>query len=117
MMGHPPFFGDTPYDTYKKVVEGKVKFSRSFPPLAAKFVRNLLTHDRRKRLGCGKGGAKDVMNHKWLKGLDWEAVGNKQVRGTKSLLGGRGGEGCRSELRGHTLITLSKHKMLWVASA
>eukprot|EP00520_Triparma_pacifica_P018438 CAMPEP_0118652076 /NCGR_PEP_ID=MMETSP0785-20121206/11123_1 /TAXON_ID=91992 /ORGANISM="Bolidomonas pacifica, Strain CCMP 1866" /LENGTH=334 /DNA_ID=CAMNT_0006544565 /DNA_START=71 /DNA_END=1071 /DNA_ORIENTATION=- len=80
LSGHPPFYGDTPYDTYKQVVEAKVKFERSFPPSAAKFVKQLLTKDRRKRLGCGKGGARDVMNHKWLAGLDWKAIGNKQAQ-------------------------------------
>jgi len=80
LCGRPPFFGDTPYETYRKVVEGKLKFERSFPPLAQKFVRQLLTKDRRKRLGCGKGGAKNVMDHKWLSGIDWKAVGNKQAQ-------------------------------------
>ena len=37
--------------------------------------------DRRKRLGCGKGGHKEVQKHKFLKGVDWRAVlaGQAQV--------------------------------------
>ena len=38
--------------------------------IAKHLISKLLTHDRTKRLGCLKDGAKDVMNHKWFNTKD-----------------------------------------------
>jgi serine/threonine protein kinase len=60
LAGHPPFSADTPYKTYQKICACKYDFEPTFDPKAKEFVRGLLQKDRTKRLGCGKGGAKQL---------------------------------------------------------
>jgi hypothetical protein len=43
-------------------------------------VKQLLMQDRTKRLGCTKGGAQAVQEHKWFADIDWAAVKAGKVR-------------------------------------
>jgi len=81
LAGFPPFYADTPFETYTKIVKGKVEYGGVFDKNSRDFVNRLLAKDRRKRLGCGKGAHKDVQMHKFLRGVDWRAVlgGQAQV--------------------------------------
>ena len=81
--GQPPFYAPTPFEVYKKICHlpnPKIKYNKhNFDIRAKGFVGKLLTTDRKKRLGCGKGGVLQVKRDKWFTGLDWKAVGNKQL--------------------------------------
>ena len=81
LAGFPPFYADTPFETYTKICKGKVEFGGVFDQNSRDFVNKLLAKDRRKRLGCGKGAHKEVQKHKFLNGVDWNAVlgGQAQV--------------------------------------
>ena len=118
LAGHPPFYGDTPFETYRKITDGKVKFERyvaslldysatihpppfsnsslrsssrcsTFDPHSRDLVTRLLTKDRRKRLGCGKLAHKEVTSHRFLKGMDFPAVLKKQAQ-VPYLMGSKG---------------------------
>jgi len=80
LAGHPPFSAATPYQTYQKICAGKYKFEPTFDPRAKEFVAGLLTKDRRKRLGCGKGGVAGVKKTRFLTGIDWPAILNCQAQ-------------------------------------
>ena len=80
MVGsYPPFFDDNPFGIYEKILAGKIQFPSHFDVNAKDLIKRLLTADRTKRLGNLKGGADDVKKHKWFKGLDWDALYNKQI--------------------------------------
>ena len=64
LAGYPPFFDDNPFVIYEKILAGKFEFSRHIDTVARDLIKKLLVQDRTKRLGCMKGGAEDVMNHK-----------------------------------------------------
>ena len=82
IRGVAPFSADTAYDTYRMIARSKLTFDSSFSrmPKCRSFVQGLLQRDRRKRLGCGKGGVKGLKKHKWLSGIDWSAVLNAQAQ-------------------------------------
>ncbi len=42
--------------------------------LAKDLIRRLLTADKTKRIGCLRGGAEDIKNHKWFDRLNWDTV-------------------------------------------
>ncbi|GMH57331.1 hypothetical protein TrLO_g5936 [Triparma laevis f. longispina] len=80
LAGHPPFWGETAYETYRKIISGKFIFESTFDPNSRDIVTRLLTKDRRKRLGCGKLSHKEIMNHEFLKGVDFDAVLKMQAQ-------------------------------------
>lgn len=79
LAGYPPFFDDSAFGIYEKILAGRIAWPQSFDPNAKDFVKKLLTNDRSKRLGNLKGGAEDVRKHKWFRGVDWIAVLNKRI--------------------------------------
>ena len=74
LAGYPPFFDDTPFGIYQKILAGKLDFPKHFSLEAKDLVRKLLTADRTKRLGCLRGGAADIREHAWFTKLDWAQV-------------------------------------------
>lgn len=79
IAGYPPFYDESPFGIYQKVLAGRVDFPRHFDVKAKDIVRRLLVHDRAKRYGCTKLGAEELKKHKWFKGMDWEALLNRRI--------------------------------------
>ena len=94
-----PFFDDHPLGIYEKVcrtrrlqsvssnvvslplqiIANRVAFPSHVDPFAKDLIRRLLTADRSKRLGNLRGGAKDVMAHRWFTGVDWDILASKKI--------------------------------------
>lgn len=74
LAGQPPFVDDDPMEIYQQIVAGKLTFPRFIEPKAKSLIKKLLVADLTKRYGCMKGGALDCKNHKWFKGMSWEAL-------------------------------------------
>ncbi|CAM9168424.1 unnamed protein product, partial [Phaeothamnion confervicola] len=79
LAGYPPFYDENPIGIYQKILAGRLDVPRHVDPKAKDIIKRLLTIDRTKRLGCLKGGAKTVKEHKWFEDLDWDAVFAGQV--------------------------------------
>mmetsp|Transcript_91090 Transcript_91090/g.181110 ORF Transcript_91090/g.181110 Transcript_91090/m.181110 type:complete len:384 (-) Transcript_91090:268-1419(-) len=79
LAGYPPFFDNTPFGIYQKVLAGKIEYPRHFDVKVKDILKRLLTYDRNKRLGCLKDGAEDIKRHKWYKGFDWEVLSNRSL--------------------------------------
>lgn len=60
-------------------------FPTHFDPYAKDLLKRLLVGDRSRRLGNLKGGAEDVKQHKWFRGVDWFGLLEKTVQ-VRSLL-------------------------------
>lgn len=72
LAGYPPFYDENPFGIYQKILGAKVEYPRYFTFNAKHLISKLLTHDRTKRLGCLKDGAKDIMSHKWFMKTVWD---------------------------------------------
>ncbi|CAJ0569975.1 unnamed protein product, partial [Mesorhabditis spiculigera] len=74
LVGKPPFVGKCAQQIYAAILEHNLKFPRSFDLVAKDLVRKLLEEDRTRRLGCMKGGAEDVMGHRFFSHINWDDV-------------------------------------------
>jgi protein kinase X len=102
LVGYPPFYDENPFGIYQKILAGRIEFPRfgqcpqmcihtvllnppvgpcyrscrlrHVDPLPKDLVRRLLTADKTKRIGCLRGGAEDIKNHKWFDRLNWDNV-------------------------------------------
>lgn len=68
-----PFFGT-------QIIANKVAFPAHIDPFAKDLIRRLLNADRSRRLGNLRGGALDVINHRWFTGVDWMTLERRQIR-------------------------------------
>jgi len=80
LAGYPPFYDETSFGTYEKILSGRVAWPRYIESVAKDLIRRFLVLDRTKRLGNMKGGSDDVMTHKWFKTIDWDDVYEKKVK-------------------------------------
>ncbi|CAL8467133.1 g6669 [Coccomyxa elongata] len=78
MAGFPPFYDEDVTNTYKKILSGRFGFPAHFSVNARDLIRKLLQADLSKRYGCLAGGANDIKNHPWFKGVDWIKVAKRE---------------------------------------
>mmetsp|Transcript_10877 Transcript_10877/g.40562 ORF Transcript_10877/g.40562 Transcript_10877/m.40562 type:complete len:336 (-) Transcript_10877:193-1200(-) len=72
LVGYPPFFDDSPFKIYEKILTGRIEFPRFMDSAAKDIIRKLLTTDKMKRIGNLKNGPDDIKNHPWFRGVNWE---------------------------------------------
>lgn len=79
--GYPPFFGDNPFDIYKKILDGKFSFpfNLRIPKSTQSVIRGFLVNNRSKRLGSGSGGFSKVKSHKFFKGVEWNSAAKQLI--------------------------------------
>lgn len=80
MVGYPPFFDETAYGIYEKILKGKIHWPRDMDRLSRDIIKAFLHPDRTKRLGNLIGGAQDVLDHPWFRGVDWDALERREIR-------------------------------------
>ncbi|KAI0317286.1 kinase-like domain-containing protein [Amylostereum chailletii] len=80
MVGYPPFFDETAYGIYERILKGRVHWPRDMDPLSRELIQGFLHPDRSKRLGNLTAGTRDVLEHPWFRGVDWEALERREIR-------------------------------------
>lgn len=75
--GHPPFFDDSPFGIYQKVLAGRIKWPHQTELTCRDLVKKLLTPDPARRFGVLKEGTEEVKRHKWFKGIDFSLLLSK----------------------------------------
>ncbi|KAH8108148.1 cAMP dependent protein kinase [Cristinia sonorae] len=80
MVGYPPFFDETPYGIYEKILNGKIHWPRNMDRLSKDLIKAFLHPDRSQRLGNLIGGSQDVLDHPWFRGVDWDALERREIR-------------------------------------
>jgi protein kinase A len=80
MVGHPPFFDETAYGIYDRILKGKIQWPRDMDPLSRNLIRGFLNPDRTQRLGNLLAGADDILDHPWFRGVDWGALERREIR-------------------------------------
>ncbi|KAI6129166.1 putative cyclic AMP-dependent protein kinase catalytic subunit [Pisolithus thermaeus] len=80
LVGYPPFFDETPYGIYDKILEGNVHWPRNMDRLSKELINAFLHPDRSKRLGNMIGGPQDILEHPWFRGVDWGALERREIK-------------------------------------
>lgn len=80
LAGYPPFYDQNPYEVYRKITIGHFEFPAQISMNGRKLINGLLEHDISKRLGCMKGGAVEIQQHTWFRGVDWNMVKQKKIQ-------------------------------------
>lgn len=76
---YPPFFDESPYRIYEKILAGRIEFPRFVDPQAKDLIKKLLALDRSKRFGNLKNGSEDIKRHKWFSMVDWDMLYQKRI--------------------------------------
>jgi len=79
MVGYPPFFDESPFRIYEKILEGKLQFPKWIDVRAKDLIKCLLTLDHTKRIGTLKRGVQDIKKHKFFSGIDWDVLLLKRI--------------------------------------
>jgi serine/threonine protein kinase len=79
LTGLPPFYSQNINIMYQKILNGELRFPSYVSPEAQSLLEGLLTRDVEKRLGSGPEGGKDIKNHPFFKGIDWEKLDRKEI--------------------------------------
>ncbi|KAG8217302.1 hypothetical protein J3R82DRAFT_5397 [Butyriboletus roseoflavus] len=74
LVGYPPFFHETAYGIYEKILRGVIHWPHTMDRLSKELIKAFLHPDRTKRLGNMIGGPQDVLDHPWFRGVDWDAL-------------------------------------------
>jgi len=82
LVGFAPFFDENPIGIYQKVLTAKPPLGNVPDKHAKSLIKGLLERDRTKRLGCMRGGVKQIKSHKWFNNVDWNAVFECQIQPT-----------------------------------
>ncbi|KAH7889925.1 cyclic AMP-dependent protein kinase catalytic subunit [Phlebopus sp. FC_14] len=80
LVGYPPFFDETAYGIYEKILRGSVYWPRTMDRLSKELIKAFLHPDRSKRLGNMIGGPQDVLDHPWFRGVDWDALERCEIK-------------------------------------
>lgn len=81
LAGSPPFRGETNYKLFEVILACAYKMPAHFSPEAASLVSGLLQSDPTRRLGAMAGGIRDIKEHIFFKGVDWNEVLQTQRMG------------------------------------
>ncbi|ODM97428.1 Protein kinase DC2 [Orchesella cincta] len=79
LTGSSPYYGDSKFSTYEKILSGKIEWPKPMDSVAKDLIKKLLAQDRAKRLGCGKNGADEIKRHKFFREYDWSEVNQRKL--------------------------------------
>eukprot|EP00908_Phaeocystis_cordata_P018608 Transcript_30074.p2 GENE.Transcript_30074~~Transcript_30074.p2 ORF type:complete len:395 (-),score=89.34 Transcript_30074:119-1303(-) len=72
LCGKSPFAAPHAHASYQLVLQGTVAYPDTLPPHAEDLVSQLMQKQLSKRIGNLKGGFRDIKDHPFCEGLDWE---------------------------------------------
>ena len=79
VTGLPPFYEEDQVALFRNICNLKYSFPRHLSKDCRDLIKRLLTKNPARRLGNLKGGAQDVKEHPWFKGLDWVKLARKEI--------------------------------------
>ncbi|KAK6540803.1 serine/threonine protein kinase, AGC [Orbilia ellipsospora] len=81
LCGFPPFYDNSPFAIYEKIVQGRISFPAALDETTRDFISRLCEADLSSRLGNLVNGARDVKNHSFFFGIDWKALAEQRMNG------------------------------------
>nr|CCA19995.1 cGMPdependent protein kinase putative [Albugo laibachii Nc14]CCA23292.1 cGMPdependent protein kinase putative [Albugo laibachii Nc14] len=79
LAGKPPFPGSDPMHIYPRILQGTIKYPNHFSRDAIDLIHNLLCANPARRLGNMKNGIRDIIQHEWFDGFQWEELLAKKL--------------------------------------
>ncbi|CAO3593232.1 unnamed protein product [Absidia cylindrospora] len=79
LAGYPPFYDDSQFRLYEKIVRCKPTYPDHFSEEAKDLLSHLLTTDLTRRYGNLKRGYMDLVDHPWFKSVDFTLVANRRA--------------------------------------
>jgi cGMP-dependent protein kinase len=102
VVGTPPFYSPQADSTeqMRRILAAKYIFPNNVTPAFKDIVKRLLSVNTVQRLGCMKGGVRDVKQHPWLRTVDWVQMTRRTISApfVPPIKAGLGARGC-SRLR------------------
>lgn len=74
-----PFNGATSQEQTRSVLRDEPKYTSSTPDTARDLMEKLLERDSAARIGHGEADAESIKQHKYFRGVDWEAVEKGEI--------------------------------------
>lgn len=82
LASFPPFFDKDQLSTYRKIINGKIRYPKYISPEAKDLIGRLLTLRQTKRLGVIKGGADRIRISSWFARFDWVSLKSQTMTAT-----------------------------------
>jgi len=79
LVGLPPYYSRDCNEMYDKILRGVLKFPPFMSENAKDLIAKLLSRDPETRLGS-KEDAKELMNHPFFEGIDWQKLYNREYK-------------------------------------
>jgi serum/glucocorticoid-regulated kinase 2 len=80
LVGLPPFYSENINDMYDLILKSDLKFPSNIPADARDLLVGLLERDEKKRFGSFSTDAREIKNHRFFAGVDWEKLYKKEVK-------------------------------------
>ncbi|KAF7731832.1 camp-dependent protein kinase catalytic subunit [Apophysomyces ossiformis] len=80
LAGHAPFYADSQFKLYEKIMSSRPKYPSYFDSAAKDLLKHLLISDKTMRYGNLKRGYRDVMDHRWFAPIDFERLEQRRVK-------------------------------------
>jgi len=75
LTGLPPYFNKDNNLMYRSIIKDKLKFPEYLNPVIVNLLKILLEKDPADRIES----VRDIKNHKWLKGVNWTLLLQKEI--------------------------------------
>jgi len=79
IVGLPPFYSENINDMYDLILKSELKFPQNVPADARDLLQGLLERDDKKRLGSLSPDAREIKNHRFFAGIDWDRLFRREV--------------------------------------
>lgn len=79
LAGFPPFFDETPFGIYTKILAGEFQYPKHVDINARPLISGLLTSDLTRRLGCLHSGSDDIKKATWFSKVNWKNANDRLV--------------------------------------
>uniref|UniRef100_A0A4W5QZ45 non-specific serine/threonine protein kinase n=1 Tax=Hucho hucho TaxID=62062 RepID=A0A4W5QZ45_9TELE len=79
MCGRLPFYNQDHEKLFELILMEEIRFPRTLRPEGKSLLSGLLKKDPKQRLGGGPEDAKEIMQHKFFAGIEWQDVYEKKL--------------------------------------
>ncbi|XP_066196395.1 RAC-beta serine/threonine-protein kinase-like [Sylvia atricapilla] len=79
LCGRLPFYNQDHERLFELILLEEIRYPRSLGPESRALLAGLLKKDPKQRLGGGPGDAREVMEHRFFAGIDWQDVVQRKL--------------------------------------